>query len=67
MRAEAVLAPRFLLWPPGLIAFVSKKVPEPLTTETMHTFEGEMLFFLVLPPTLCLLQEILLYFRCLVC
>lgn len=43
-----VLAPGSRSGPPDLVAFVSAKVTESQTTETMHTLEGVMLLFLVL-------------------
>ena len=46
------------------VGFVSEEVTESPTTETICSFEGEMLLFLVLLTNFNLLQEILLYFRC---
>lgn len=45
MCVVVVLAPRFLFWPSSLVAFVRKKATESSTTETIHTFEGEVLLF----------------------
>ena len=49
-----------------LVGFVSEEVTESPTAETIRSFEGEMLLFLVLLTNFSLLKEILLYFRCLV-